>query len=164
MLSHARQFAEAGIPFLFDPGQGLPMFNGGDLMAFIDQASWVAVNEYEAALLEERTGHALERLAGRVEALIVTRGAQGSSIYTRGEEIAIPPARPEAVRDPTGCGDAYRAGLIFGLQRGLDWALTGRVASLMGAIKVAHPGTQNHRFDFAEFETRFRDAFGVALA
>lgn len=164
MVSHARQFAEAGIPFLFDPGQGLPMFNGGDLMAFIDQASWVAVNEYEAALLEERTGHALERLAGRVEALIVTRGAQGSSIYTRGEEIAIPPARPEAVRDPTGCGDAYRAGLIFGLQRGLDWALTGRVASLMGAIKVAHPGTQNHRFDFAEFETRFRDAFGVALA
>jgi adenosine kinase len=164
MLDHARQFAEAGIPFLFDPGQGLPMFNGGDLMAFIDQATWVAVNEYEAALLEERTGHSLERLAGRVAALIVTRGARGSLIYTGGAVLEIPPARPDAVRDPTGCGDAYRAGLIFGLQRELDWALTGRVASLMGAIKVAHPGTQNHRFERAEFETRFRDAFGMALA
>jgi len=164
MLDHARQFAEAGIPFLFDPGQGLPMFNGGDLMAFIDQATWVAVNEYEAALLEERTGHSLERLAGRVAALIVTRGAQGSLIYTKGAVLEIPAARPDAVRDPTGCGDAYRAGLIFGLQRGLDWALTGRIASLMGAIKVAHPGTQNHRFERAEFETRFCDAFGMALA
>jgi adenosine kinase len=123
----------------------------------------VAVNEYEAALLEERTGHSLERLAGHVDAVIVTRGAQGSSIYADGKEIAIPPARPDALRDPTGCGDAYRAGLIFGLQRGLDWALTGRIASLMGAIKIAHPGTQNHRFDFAEFETRFRDAFGMDL-
>ncbi|MGB7397241.1 MAG: PfkB family carbohydrate kinase, partial [Candidatus Macondimonas sp.] len=164
MLDHARQFAEAGIPFLFDPGQGLPMFNGGDLMAFIDQATWVAVNEYEAALLEERTGHSLERLATRVAALIVTRGAQGSLIHTKGAVLEIPAARPDAVRDPTGCGDAYRAGLIFGLQRGLDWALTGRVASLMGAIKVAHPGTQNHRFERAEFEARFREAFGMALA
>jgi adenosine kinase len=163
MLEHSRQFAEGGIPFLFDPGQGLPMFNGDELLAFVDRAKWVAVNDYEAELLQERTGVPLAGLARRVAALIVTRGADGSVIYAGGREIRIPAARPDAVVDPTGCGDAYRAGLVYGIQHGLDWETTGRIASLMGAIKIAHAGTQNHRCSRPEFEDRFRASFGRAL-
>jgi adenosine kinase len=163
MLDHARQFREAGIPFIFDPGQGLPMFNGEELLAFIDQASWVAVNDYESQLLQERTGLALPALAERVRALIVTRGGEGSQIYTGGERIDIPPVKAEAVLDPTGCGDAYRAGLIYGLLHELPWQTTGRIASLMGAIKIAQAGTQNHSFTLAEFRERYRLAFGSEL-
>ena len=163
MLQHAAQFAEAGIPLLFDPGQGLPMFDGPELLAFVARATWVAVNDYEGQLLAERTGVPLAELARRVRALIVTRGAEGSVIHADGREITIPAARPEQVVDPTGCGDAYRAGLIYGLQHGLDWETTGRVASLMGAIKIAHAGTQHHRFTRNEFADRFRAAFGRAL-
>jgi adenosine kinase len=163
MITHAAQFAAAGIPWLFDPGQGLPMFDGAELLDFIGKASWVAVNDYEGQLLEERTGLGLAEIARRVQALIVTRGAQGSVIHVGGAEIVIPVARPDAVADPTGCGDAFRAGLIFGLQNGLDWETTGRVASLMGAIKIAHAGTQNHRFTMADFRERFRAAFGRDL-
>jgi adenosine kinase len=105
----------------------------------------------------------LEQIAARVKALIVTRGAQGSQIYTGGRRIDIPVARPERVADPTGCGDAYRAGLLFGLQRGLDWPTTGRVASLMGAIKIEQHGTQNHRIGSTDFAARFRDTFGISL-
>lgn len=160
MLDHARQFRAAGIPFIFDPGQGLPMFNGEELLGFVEQANWVAVNDYESRLLQERTGLSLEALAARVEALIVTRGAEGSQIYTEGSRIDIPAAAPEAVLDPTGCGDAYRAGLLYGLLHGLPWETTGRIASLMGAIKIAQPGTQNHRFTLDEFRRRYREAFG----
>ena len=163
MLEHAAQFAAAGIPLLFDPGQGLPMFDGRELIDFIDKAAWVAVNDYEGQLLVERTGLPLEAIAKRVRALIVTRGAEGSVIHADGREWRIPAARPDAVVDPTGCGDAYRAGLIYGLQQGLDWETTGRIASLMGAIKVAHAGTQQHRFTRDEFEERFRTAFGRPL-
>jgi adenosine kinase len=163
MVQHAAQFAEAGIPLLFDPGQGLPMFDGQELLDFIAKATWIAVNDYEGQLLAERTGLPLGEVARRVRALIVTRGAEGSVIHADGREIHIPAVRPEAVVDPTGCGDAYRAGLIFGLQNGLDWETTGRVASLMGAIKIAHAGTQHHRFTRDEFEDRFRAAFGRAL-
>jgi adenosine kinase len=163
MVQHAAQFAEAGIPLLFDPGQGLPMFDGRELLDFVGMASWIAVNDYEAQLLQERTGLALGEIARSVRALVVTRGAEGSVIHADGREIAIPAARPDGVVDPTGCGDAYRAGLIYGLQNGLDWETTGRVASLMGAIKIAHAGTQHHRFTRAEFEDRFRVAFGRAL-
>jgi adenosine kinase len=163
MLQHATQFAEAGIPLLFDPGQGLPMFDGPELLQFVARATWVAVNDYEGQLLAERTGVPLATLARRVRALIVTRGAEGSVIHADGREIAIPAARPEQVVDPTGCGDAYRAGLIYGLQRGLDWETTGRIASLMGAIKIGHAGTQHHRFTGSEFADRFRAAFGRAL-
>ena len=127
------------------------------------RATWVAVNDYEGQLLAERTGVPLAELARRVRALIVTRGAEGSVIHADGREITIPAARPEQVVDPTGCGDAYRAGLIYGLQHGLDWETTGRVASLMGAIKIAHAGTQHHRFTRNEFADRFRAAFGRAL-
>ena len=163
MVEHARQFAEAGIPMLFDPGQGLPMFDGPELLDFIDQAAWVAVNDYEGQLLCERTGLTHREVASRVRALVVTRGAEGSVIHADGREYVIPAARPDAVADPTGCGDAYRAGLVYGLQQGLDWETTGRVASLMGAIKVAHAGTQSHSFGLDEFRDRFRAAFGRAL-
>ena len=163
MVEHARQFAEAGIPMLFDPGQGLPLFDGPELLDFIDQAAWVAVNDYEGQLLCERTGLTHREIASRVRALVVTRGAEGSVIHADGREYVIPAARPDAVADPTGCGDAYRAGLVYGLQQGLDWETTGRVASLMGAIKVAHAGTQSHSFGLDEFRDRYRAAFGRAL-
>jgi adenosine kinase len=163
MIEHAAQFSAAGIPFLFDPGQGLPMFDGEALRAFIAQATWVAVNDYEASLLSERTGWTPEDIAERVEALIVTRGGDGSWIYAQGERHEIPPARPARVTDPTGCGDAYRAGLLYGLQRQLDWPSTGRVASLAGAIKIEHHGTQQHGYDWVSFAARFRDNFGYAL-
>lgn len=160
MVQHARQFHEAGIPFIFDPGQGLPMFSGEELLTFIEQATWVAVNDYESRLLQERTGLSLEALAAKVEALVVTRGAEGSWIFVDGGRIDIPAAPATAVVDPTGCGDAYRAGMLYGLLHGLPWEVTGRIASLMGAIKIAHPGTQNHRFTLDEFRVRYRQAFG----
>jgi adenosine kinase len=160
MIQHAQQFAEAGIPFIFDVGQGLPMFGGEDLTRFLDQATHAAFNDYEAQLTAERTGLSLERMAERVEALIVTRGGEGSHIHTGGRRIEIPAVTPGAVVDPTGCGDAYRAGLLFGMERGMDWETTGRIASLLGAIKIASPGTQNHAFTADEFAERFREHFG----
>jgi adenosine kinase len=163
MVRHAAQFAEAGIPMLFDPGQGLPMFDGAELSDFIAKSTWVAVNDYEGQLLSERTGLSHPEIAGRVRALIVTRGAEGSVIHAGGREHVIPAARPGSVVDPTGCGDAYRAGLIYGLMSGLDWETTGRVASLMGAIKIEHAGTQAHAFTMDEFRDRFRAAFGRVL-
>jgi adenosine kinase len=163
MLAHSMQFAAAGIPVLFDPGQQLPRFDRAELLGFIERSRWIAVNDYEAQLLRDRTGEDVTTLARRVDALIITRGAQGSVIMTGGREIVIPAARAEAVVDPTGCGDAYRAGLIHSLMRGLDWETTGRIASLLGAIKIAHAGTQNHRFTADEFSDRFRAAFGRAI-
>jgi adenosine kinase len=163
MIEHAEQFAAAGIPFVFDPGQGMPMFDGADLERFVAQATWLAFNDYEAKLMQERTGRSPEQLAQDVEAVIVTRGAQGSVIYTGGRAIEIPAAPAQRLVDPTGCGDAYRGGLLYGLQHGLDWEVTGRIAALMGAIKIEHAGTQNHAFDRAGFEDRFKEAFGFAL-
>jgi adenosine kinase len=163
MIEHALQFAEAGIPFIFDPGQGLPMFDGEDLRAFIEQATWLTVNDYEWQLLKDRTGWEVADVTARVDALIVTRGAQGSQIYTSDAEHEIPTVRPAQVADPTGCGDAYRAGLLYGLLRDLDWDTTGRIASLMGAIKVECPGTQNHSFTREEFEQRFKASFGRSI-
>lgn len=159
MIQHARQFAEAGIPFIFDPGQGMPMFTGEELLELVDLANWVALNDYEARLMQERTELAPERIAERVDAVIVTRGAGGSSIYAAGVCQQIPAAKARREVDPTGCGDAYRAGLIYGLLEDLDWATTGRIASLMGAIKIETAGTQNHAFSMAEFRDRFRDEF-----
>jgi adenosine kinase len=160
MIEHAAQFAESGIPFIFDPGQGLPMFEGEELLRFIDQADWLTVNDYEWQLVRERTGLTVEELTARLRALIVTRGGEGSVIYTSDREYLIPAARPAAVKDPTGCGDAFRAGLIYGLNNGLDWETTGRIASLMGTIKIEHHGTQNHRFTMDRFRARFREEFG----
>ncbi|HEX4389012.1 MAG TPA: carbohydrate kinase family protein [Steroidobacteraceae bacterium] len=154
MIQHADEFAAAGVPFIFDPGQGLPMFTGEELKRFISQARWVTVNEYEWQLVQQRTGWTQREVCERVEALIVTRGGAGSVISTRGQELTIPAAAVAAVVDPTGCGDAYRAGLLHGLLRGLDWRSTGHIASLMGAIKIEARGTQNHRFTSAEFAAR----------
>ena len=164
MIQHAAQFAAANIPFIFDPGQGLPMFSGDDLRAFIDQASWVAVNDYEWQLVQDKTGLSAQEIAHQVEALIVTRGAEGSVIYTQGREIRIPTAKPKQIVDPTGCGDAYRAGLLHGLLHGMDWETTGHIASLLGALKIESRGTQNHTFTAAEFERRYQAAFGRQLA
>lgn len=163
MVQHAEQFAAANIPFIFDPGQGLPMFNGEELLRFVDQATWVTVNEYEGQLLSERTGLSHEELAKRVDALIVTHGAQGSVIFTRGDKVHIPTAKPATVSDPTGCGDAYRAGLIYGLMNKLGWEVTGRIASLIGAIKIASHGPQNHRFTRDEFAAQYQQAFSQTL-
>ena len=160
MIEHAAQFAAAKIPFIFDPGQGLPMFGGEELKSFIAQARWVAVNDYEWGMLQQKTGFTVADITAQVEALVVTRGAEGSIVYTKGKTLTVPCARPGAVVDPTGCGDAYRAGLIHGLLHGLDWETTGRMASLMGAIKVESRGPQNHSFTRAEFDRRYRDNFG----
>ncbi|MEW6676772.1 MAG: carbohydrate kinase family protein [Pseudomonadota bacterium] len=163
MIDHARQFAEAGIPFIFDPGQGLPMFNGEELMDFIRQAEYLTCNDYEAKLLQERTGLTLEQMAKQVRALVVTLGGEGSRIYADGQVHEIPAAKPAAVLDPTGCGDAYRAGLMVGMHKGMDWPTCGRLAGLLGAIKIAHRGGQNHRFTWDGIADRFRAEYGYAL-
>jgi adenosine kinase len=163
MIQHAREFVSAGIPFIFDPGQGLPMFDGDELMKFIDQATWLTVNDYEWQLIQERTGKSQEEISAKLKALIVTKGPEGSLIYKNGEVIQIPAAKPAALQDPTGCGDAYRAGLLYGLTNDLDWETTGRIASLMGAIKIEHQGTQNHHFEIEEFKKRFEESFDMAF-
>jgi adenosine kinase len=160
MLQHAQEFEEMGVPFIFDPGQAMPLFNGEEFRAFIERATYVTVNDYESQVLAERTGWSPQEIAKKVSAYIVTRGGEGSRWYTREGEFDIPCAPAEAVVDPTGCGDSYRAGLIYGLMNDLDFETTGRIASLMGAIKIAHPGTQNQRFSREEFLERFREAFG----
>jgi adenosine kinase len=160
MIDHAAQFKAAGIPFIFDPGQGLPMFGAEDLAVFIDQATWIAVNDYEWSMLQQKTGLTAADLVNRVEALIVTQGADGSTIHTREGLWTVPAVKPAAVVDPTGCGDAYRAGLIHGLLHGLDWQTTGRIASLMGSIKIESRGPQNHELTRAEFDRRYQDQFG----
>ncbi len=160
MLQHAREFREANIPFIFDPGQGLPMFDGEELMAFLKLADYCTVNDYEAKLLTERTGRTLEQLAGEVEALIVTLAGSGSHIYAKGRRIEIPVAPPEALIDPTGCGDAYRSGLLYGIGKKWDWEKTGRLASLMGSIKIAHRGGQNHKLTREDIAGRYKAAFG----
>jgi adenosine kinase len=159
MIEHAAQFAAASVPFIFDPGQGLPMFGADELKSFIAQARWVAVNDYEWGMLQDKTGLSAAEIASQVDALIITQGAEGSVIHTGGQKLTIPSAKPKAVVDPTGCGDAYRAGLIHGLLRGLDWETIGRTASLMGAIKIESRGPQNHSFTPDEFERRYRDNF-----
>ncbi len=160
MLQHAREFQAAGIPFIFDPGQGLPMFSGEELLDFAGKADYLTVNDYEAQMLQDKTGQSLTELARHVKALIVTLGAQGSLVHADGRELEIPCARPEAVVDPTGCGDAYRAGLLYGIVNGLDWQLTGRLAAVLGALKIAHRGGQNHHFTRDEVAAQFKQNFG----
>ncbi len=163
MLQHAEQFVEANIPFIFDPGQGLPMFDGDELLSFIEKATWVAVNEYESQMLEKRTGKSSHEIAEMVDALIITRGSRGSLIYTKEHRYEIPSATTTSLNDPTGCGDAYRAGLLYGILNKMDWKKTGRIASLMGAIKIESNGTQNHAFTMDEFKQRFEKEFGITF-
>jgi adenosine kinase len=160
MEQHAREFHESGIPFMFDPGQGLPMFTGKELLNFIHKADYVAVNDYEGQLLHERTGRSLETLAKLVKGLIVTKGAEGSVIYSDGQQIEIPSVKPERLVDPTGCGDAYRAGLLYGITHDMDWQTTGQLGSLLGALKIAKRGGQNHSFTRNEIGQRYFEIFG----
>jgi len=163
MLQNAQEFAELGIPFIFDPGQAMPLFNGEELRNFIELAQYVTVNDYESNLLQERTGWSENDIVKRVKAYITTRGPHGSQIHTAEKTIDVPPAHERRVTDPTGCGDAFRAGLIYGIEKGYDWLTIGRMGNLMGALKVEHPGTQNQRFDFDEFNEQFKQQFGYAL-
>ncbi len=162
MLQHARQFADAGIPFIFDPGQGMPMFSGAELEVFLEQANFLSVNDYECKLFQERTGKSVRQLSERVEALILTKGSEGSEIHSKGKVLKIPAAKAQHITDPTGCGDAYRAGLLYGMTHGMDWETTGRIAALMGAIKIEHHGTQNHHLEPGAIADRFRREFGYA--
>lgn len=163
MLQNADEFAEAGIPFIFDPGQAMPLFNGEELRHFIEKAQYVTVNDYESNLLQERTGWDENVIASKVKAYICTRGPKGVVIHADGKQYDVPPAHERRVTDPTGCGDAFRAGLLFGIERGCDWQTIGRIGNLMGALKVEHPGTQNQRFDYEEFAEQFKQQFGYAL-
>ena len=163
MREHLAELAAAGIPALFDPGQGLPLFDGAELAEMIGQARYVAVNDYEAKLLCERTGLSIPAIAERVEALVVTLGADGSVIHANGKLHSIPPVKPSAVVDPTGCGDAYRAGLLYGIAQGWEWPRTGRLASVLGSLKIASRGGQNHALSREHVAALYSDAFGVSL-
>lgn len=163
MLQHAREFHEAGIPFIFDPGQGMPMFSGEELLGMAGQADYITVNDYEAKLLQDKTGRTVAELARGKRGFVITLGAQGSLIYADGREIHIPAAKPRAILDPTGCGDAYRAGLLHGIQSGWDWETTGRLASLLGALKIASRGGQNHQPARDEMGSLFKEHFGFSI-
>jgi adenosine kinase len=163
MIEHARDFARRGIPFIFDPGQGLPMFSGAELMDLMAGAAALAVNDYEAGVVEQKTGLAVREIAAKIGAVIVTRGSEGSTLHTDGQEVAVPAVKPDALVDPTGCGDAYRSGLLYGMARGWDWPRAGRLASVMGSIKIAYRGGQNHRPTREDIEKRLRSSFGETL-
>ena len=159
MQQHARQCVEAAVPLVFDPGPGLPMFSGEELSEFIRLADYVAVNDYEGKLLESKTGATFEAIAAQVKGLVVTLGAKGSVVYEGGKRHEVPSVAAEKLVDPTGCGDAFRAGLLHGIAEGWDLPTAARLGSVMGALKIAHRGGQNHVADRAEIETRFRAAF-----
>ena len=163
MIQHGKECSEAGIPFVFDPGQGLPMFNREELLYFVTLADYAAMNEYEAKMLEEKTGQTLSEIAVNLKALIVTRGGAGSMIYANGKILDIPLVAAKEIVDPTGCGDSYRSGLLYGIQEGLDWETTGRLASLLGAIKIESRGPQNHQFDRTFIEIKYKESFGRVL-
>jgi len=160
MLQHSRDFVSLGIPHIFDPGQAITLFNGEEFRNFIEEARWVVVNDYEYQLLQERTGWNGQQIAERVEALIVTRGGEGSEIITQDDTTRVEATPADSIQDPTGCGDAYRAGLIHGILNDLDLVTTCRIGSVMGAIKIAHQGPQNHTPSLDEIQRRFFEAYG----
>jgi len=163
MRAHVEQFANAKIPFIFDPGQGLPLFSGSELLEMIDAATYLAVNDYEGRLLAERTGVSLDSIARRVDAVIETLGGEGSRIHTGGRALSIPAVPATAVVDPTGCGDAYRAGLLYGIAHGFAWERTGRLAGLLGTLKIASRGGQNHTISRDAMGALFHEKFGEYL-
>ncbi|AOI69419.1 carbohydrate kinase family protein [Burkholderia multivorans] len=163
MVQHTEELAKAGVPFVFDPGQGLPLFDGATLRRSIELATYVAVNDYEAKLVSDKTGWSEDEIASRVDALVITRGEHGATIRHKQGVEQVPVVPAERIADPTGCGDAFRGGLLYGIEKGLDWATTGRLASLMGSIKIAHQGPQSYSLTRAEIDTRFETAFGYSL-
>jgi len=163
MIEHVRDLAAARIPYVFDPGQQLPRFSGEELLELIGGATALTVNDYEARVVEQKTGRPIDEIAALVDCLIVTRGAEGSSLWTGGRRLDVSAVPPERVVDPTGCGDAYRAGLLYGIARGWSWEKAAQLASVMGSIKIAHRGGQNHRAGPEEIGHRFREAFGQTL-
>ncbi len=163
MIEHCTQFVDANIPFFFDPGQGLPMFDGDELNRFIEQATYVVLNDYESEMMIDKTGKSLEQITSEVEALIVTRGGEGSEIYTGIQQIKIPPIKISEIKDPTGCGDAFRSGLLYGVQNKWDWQSAGQLASLMGGIKIEQHGTQNHSPSKSDIEARYRENFDADI-
>lgn len=163
MFAHAERLNAAGIPFIFDLGQAMPLFDGGDLQRMLDLAQVLTVNDYEAGIVEQRTGRSMEQIATQMQAVVVTRGAEGATLLTDGTTVQVPPAQPAAVVDPTGCGDSHRAGLLYGLTRGWSWLDSCRLANVMGAIKIASRGPQNHAPSRAEIDAALRAAYGIGL-
>ncbi|GAB2876385.1 carbohydrate kinase family protein [Uliginosibacterium flavum] len=161
MFQHARGFAAAGLPFIFDPGQGLPMFSGPELLECLDLATYCTVNDYEAKLITDKTGLSIEALAERLDGLIVTLGAQGSRIYTQGKVIEVSSVAITEIVDPTGCGDAYRGGLLYGLSNGWSLEKSAQLASVMGSLKIGHRGGQNYTPSRDEIAARFAATFGA---
>jgi adenosine kinase len=147
MLEHAEQFKTAGIPFVFDPGQGLPMFDGAELARFIDQASWVTVNDYEGKMLSDRTGMSCADISRQVQGLVVTLGAMGCEVWVGGEKTLVEPVKAVSVIDPTGCGDAFRGALLYGLEQGWDLARCAQLGNRLGSLKIAQRGPQNYSLD-----------------
>ncbi|KAF1055819.1 MAG: Adenosine kinase [Burkholderia gladioli] len=163
MVQHVEELAKAGVPLIFDPGQGLPLFDRDTLRRSIELVTYLAVNDYEAKLVSDKTGWSEDEIASRVQALIITRGEHGATIRHREGTEQIPVVKAEQIVDPTGCGDAFRGGLLYGIEKGLDWATTGRLASLMGSIKIAHPGPQSYTLSRADILSRFQTAFGYSI-
>lgn len=151
MLQHAEQFKAADIPFVFDPGQGLPMFDGKELARFVELASWVTVNDYEGKMLCDRTGWSPAEISRRVRGLIITLGHEGSEVWVDGQKTLVPPVKAVDVIDPTGCGDAYRGGLLYGLEQGWSLARCAELGNRMGSHKIAHRGPQNYTVDTKAF-------------
>ena len=163
MMEHARDFGRAAIPFVLDPGQGLPMYSGEELLEMLVHAHALTVNDYEARIVEQKTGKGIAEIANIVSAVVVTRGAEGSTVHAGGRAIDVPAVKPSAVVDPTGCGDAYRGGLLHGMARAWPWERSARLASVMGSIKIAHRGGQNHRPSREDIANTYSQAFGENL-
>ncbi len=163
MLQHSHDFKANGIPHIFDPGQAMTLFDGDDLRTFIDLADWVIVNDYEFQLLRERTGQEIDQMVEELEALVITQGSDGSLLVTKDGEQHIEPVVPTDILDPTGCGDAYRGGLIYGMQSNLELATACRIGSVMGALKIAVQGPQNHWHTLDEIAARFEEAYGYSF-
>ncbi len=163
MLQHSQQFAQAGIPFIFDPGQNVPIMEKDELLTCFEHATWLTFNDYEWELVEQKTGLSTDTITDMVDALVVTLGSKGSVIYSKANSYEIPPVKTGIINDPTGCGDAYRAGMLYGLMNDMDWQTTGRIASLISSIKIEHHGTQNHKFEKQEFADKFKECFDYSL-
>lgn len=163
MFAHAERLHAAGVPFIFDLGQAMPLFDSADLARMIELADAMTVNDYEAGVVEHRLGRTMQDIAATLRAVVVTRGAEGATLYTEGKEIAIGPVKATAVVDPTGCGDAHRAGLLYGLTEGWSWEDSCKLGNVMGAIKIAERGPQNHAPSRADIARVLNDVYGLQL-